>query len=72
MNQNDKHISMSDGYEEKFPQFIRMCLQAEGKGATAVKVASPHALGDTYEELIESSQRLADAELRLYIASSKH
>ncbi|MHB1158616.1 MAG: hypothetical protein ACYC26_17475 [Phycisphaerales bacterium] len=59
------------GYTEKFAEFIRMCEDAKRKGATAVLVASPHVLGDNYEELIESLQRLADAKLLLRIAPPK-
>jgi hypothetical protein len=36
-----------------------------------VVVATPHALGDTYDELIESLSRLADAEVRLVIVPRK-
>ncbi len=43
-------------YEEKFASFIEMCDSVEAGGL--VLVATPHALGDTYEELIESLNRL--------------
>jgi hypothetical protein len=36
-----------------------------------VVVATPHALGDTYDESIESLNRLADAEVRLVIVPRK-
>jgi hypothetical protein len=42
------------GYEQKFAGFIRMCAEATANGVREVKVASPSAIGDTYEEVIES------------------
>ena len=45
-----------------------MCAELKGGGAKDIVVASPGALGDTYEELIESLSRLADAGLGLHIA----
>ena len=58
-------------YEKKFADFIRLCSEAKSKGATQVVVAFPWALGDTYEELIESLSRLADAGLLLHVGSRK-
>lgn len=55
------------GYEQKFASFIQMCSEAKAKGAEEVIIASPSALGDTYEEVIESLSRLANAELRLHV-----
>jgi len=59
------------GYEKKFADFIRLCSEAKAEGATQVTVAYPWVLGDTYEELIESLSRLADAGLFLHIAARK-
>ena len=56
------------GYEKKFADFIRLCSEAKAKGATQVTVAFPWVLGDTYEEVIESLSRVADAGLLLQIA----
>ena len=58
-------------YEKKFAEFIRLCSEAKSKGVTQVAVAFPWALGDTYEEMIESLSRLADAGLLLHIAARK-
>ncbi len=56
-------------YEEKFADFIRMCEERKAGGFDVVSVAAPWVLGDNYEELIESLGRLAEADLRLSIAS---
>jgi hypothetical protein len=54
-------------YETKFADFINMCAQAKTKGLEGVVVHNPHALGDNYDEMVESLNRLADAELQLKI-----
>jgi hypothetical protein len=59
------------GYEKKFADFIQLCSEAKAKGATQVTVAYPWVLGDTYDELVESLSRLADAGLLLNIAARK-
>ncbi len=59
------------GYERKFADFIKLCSEAKSAGQTQVLVAYPWVLGDTYEELIESLSRLADADLSLHIAARK-
>ncbi len=64
-------MSAPPGYEKKFADFIRLCSEAKAKGATEVVVAFPWVLGDTYEEVIESLSRLADAGLLLHIAARK-
>ena len=55
-------------YERKFADFIQLCQKTKAEGASHVIVAQPWALGDTYEEVIESLSRLADAGLALHIA----
>ncbi len=62
-------MNMPSEYEEKFAAFIRLCSEAKAKGATQVSVAFPWVLGDTYDEIIESLSRLADAGLLLQIAA---
>ena len=57
-----------DGYEEKFAGFIRACEQAKAEGIPNVVIARPQTLGDTYDEIIQSLWRLADAGLALIIA----
>ncbi len=54
-------------YETKFADFIRMCAEAKAKGLEGVIIHNPHALGDNYDEMVESLNRLADAELQLAI-----
>ncbi len=60
------------GYEEKFANFIKLCRKT--KARDVVMVATPHALGDSYDELIESLNRLSDAEVHLAIVprSQRH
>ena len=54
-----------EGYEQKLKRFIEMCQQA--KRDDVVTVATPRALGDSYDEIIESLNRLADSEAMLLI-----
>ena len=61
----DSNGSWKSNYEQKFADFIKLCDETEPGGI--ILVASPHALRDTYEEIIESLNRLADAEARLGI-----
>jgi dihydrodipicolinate synthase/N-acetylneuraminate lyase len=58
-------------YEKKFADFIRLCAEAKANGISEVTVAYPWVIGDTYEEIIESLSRLADAGLSLHIAARK-
>jgi hypothetical protein len=59
------------GYEKKFGDFIRLCSEAKAKGTAQIVIGYPWALGDNYEELIESLSRLADAGLTLHIGARK-
>ena len=59
------------GYEKKFADFIQLVSEAKAKGTNEIIVGYPWALGDNYEELIESLTRLADAQLSLHIAGRK-
>jgi dihydrodipicolinate synthase/N-acetylneuraminate lyase len=52
---------------KKFADFIKMCEQAKADGVEVVVVAAPWVIGDTYEEIIESLSRLADAQLALSV-----
>lgn len=56
-------------YEKKFANFIEMCRKARQDNIPQVVIARPRMLGDTYEEIIESLSRLAEAKLFLTIAS---
>jgi dihydrodipicolinate synthase/N-acetylneuraminate lyase len=51
------------GYEQKFEDFIKLCAKAKTEDVSEVLVAAPWVIGDTYDELIESLSRLADAGL---------
>jgi hypothetical protein len=62
---------MPPNYEKKFADFIRLCSEAKMNGVSKVIVAYPWAIGDNYEEIIESLSRLADAGLSLHIAARK-
>ena len=55
-------------YERKFAEFIRLCRDAKESGVKQILVATPSAIGDTYEETIESLSRLAESDLSLQIA----
>jgi hypothetical protein len=59
------------GYEKKFADFIRLCSEAKANGTAQVVIGYPWVLGDTYEELIESLSRLADAGLTLHVSARK-
>jgi len=55
-------------YEEKFADFIKMLAETD---AEVVIIHNPQALGDDYDEVIESLNRLADAEKSLKIVPRK-
>ena len=63
-----QHNDPSSNYDEKFASFIEMIEQAKKENAQMVVIANPQVLGDSYEELIESLSRLAEAGLGLQIA----
>lgn len=52
-------------YETKFSEFVKLCNTSE-KG-TAIMIAEPEILGDSYDEIVESLNRMSDAELCLAI-----
>lgn len=54
-------------YEEKFAGLLRMCREAKAKSVGVVMVHHPEVLGDNYIEIVESLNRIADAELQLQI-----
>lgn len=58
-----------ESYVAKFSEFIDLCQQIVKLGGDHVAIANPSVLGDTYEEVIESLSRLADANLDLRIDS---
>lgn len=68
-DQNGKrNCKPPEGYEMKFSGFIGMIEKSRKEGVPTVLVAFPWVLGDTYEEIIESLSRLAEAGLALQIA----
>ena len=69
MSDGNGDSSNLSGYQDKFQDFIRLCDESE-KG-DMLQIATPHALGDNYEELIESLNRIADAELHLAVVPRK-
>ncbi len=58
---------MATSYEKKFAEFLRMCEEARNGNLDAVVIDHPEVLGDTYAEIVESLNRLADASLSLSI-----
>jgi hypothetical protein len=58
-------------YEKKFADFIKLCSKAKAEGISQVTIAYPWVLGETYDDLVESLSRLADAGLLLNIAARK-
>jgi hypothetical protein len=54
-------------YESKYAEFIRLCAIAKAENIGHVIVAEPWVLGDTYDEIIESLTRLAEAGLALHV-----
>ena len=54
-------------YEQKFANLIKLCEKTKAEGVENVIVSWPWVIGDTYEEMIESLSRIADAGLVLHI-----
>jgi hypothetical protein len=61
------HNGHASNYEQKFSGFIELCAKPE----EIIVVHHPQVLGDTYEEIVESLNRLADAEKKLVIVPRK-
>ena len=58
-------------YEQKFAGFISVCEKANPSENDVLIICNPEALGDDYEELVESLNRLGDAGFNLAIISRK-
>jgi hypothetical protein len=56
-------------YAQKFAGLIALCEEAKGRGLENIVVSWPWVLGDTYEEIVESLSRLANAGLTLHIVT---
>jgi hypothetical protein len=54
-------------YEQKFAGLLELCAHATRDRLDVVVVHDPEVLGDTYEEIVESLNRIADAGLKLAI-----
>jgi hypothetical protein len=52
-------------YEQKFKEFIRACAELPSGGVLVIH--HPEVIGDDYDEIVESLNRLADAELLLSV-----
>jgi hypothetical protein len=56
------------GYEKKFASLIKMCADAKAAdGPDVVLIHHPEVLGDDYAEIVESLNRVSDAEVQLVI-----
>jgi hypothetical protein len=53
--------------EKKFAGLLRLCDDAKRSQIDVVVIHHPEVLGDTYEEIVESLNRIADAGLKLAI-----
>jgi hypothetical protein len=53
------------GYEQKFEHFISLLAKGKADNVPEMLVAAPWVIGDTYDEMIESLGRLADAGIAL-------
>lgn len=60
-----------EGHEKKSASVKRICAAAIFEGSGNILITHPQALGDNYDEVIESLSLLADAELRLQIMARK-
>ena len=57
---NSENANTPVGYRQKFASIIAMCRKA--KRGDVVSIATPHTLGDSYDEIIESLNRLSDSD----------
>ncbi|MCI0360152.1 MAG: hypothetical protein L0211_16865 [Planctomycetaceae bacterium] len=57
-------VAPANPYEQKFADFVRLLAESE---ETLVVIHHPQVIGDTYEEMVESLNRLADARKHLAI-----
>ena len=62
---NSENANTHVGYRQKFAGFIAMCRKA--KRGDVVSIATSHTLGNSYDEIIESLNRLSDSEAMLLI-----
>lgn len=55
-------VAPASPYEQKFADFIHMLAETKDE---VVLIHHPEVLGDSYEEIVESLNRLADAKKQL-------
>jgi thiamine monophosphate synthase len=58
---------MFSEYEKKYHDLLQRIQGAQANGITLFVVREPQELGDTYEDIVESLNRLADADLNLAV-----
>jgi hypothetical protein len=58
---------MPTRYETKHKDFLQRLKDAQANSITLIVISEPQELGDTYEEMVESLNRLAQADLNLAI-----
>lgn len=61
-------VAIPSDYERKFADFIKMLAETIDE---TIVVHHPETLGDNYEELVESLNRMADAGKKLIIVPRK-
>ncbi len=61
-------VADSDPYERKFSDFIKLLQKTEEE---VVMIHHPEVIGDNYEEIVESLNRIADAKKQLLIVPRK-
>lgn len=54
-------------YEQKFANLIKLCEKTKADGIENIIVTWPWVIGDTYDEMVESLSRIADAGLVLHV-----
>ena len=58
-------------YQEKFAGLLKAIKEARSTKAETLVIAFPEALGDDYNEIIESMNRISDAGLSITIVPRK-
>lgn len=58
---------MKTDYDRKYEALLQRIQEAKKNGITLFVVSEPQELGETYKDVMESLNRLADADLNLAI-----
>ena len=64
---NKKRNPAPANYNKKFANFMRMLSEVSETEADVVVIHHPQVIGDTYGEIIESLNRISDANISLRI-----